>query len=459
MIEFPYFNMQQLNLDWIIDKIKGMLSFLPDDGAAGQILRRTADGAEWSDETVDSVESVNGKTGAVVLDADDILMSDNSTVEDTVDDLKSNLGYVTPEMFGAKGDRTTDDTTAIQDCINYAIANSINVFMPHSYKVTSTITISGMNYTTITLSGDILYTGNDWAILVTNARRSTLSVGRITAPSGSCIKFYSESNSTDYISYCLFSFKQLYAGQKCIWFEIGASAGYINENTIWGGHLANGQYGIYADAKTRGQVQFKAYNVGFEGVTTGAHLIGAQYCVFINPRYGEQASNVLVTEGSVIHLLWQAADKLKLSHLSLSNSTSGSILAPVSDSGGVVKSYKAIIYSGVVLPSDKQAGYYNAAGETLDLNVAEYLDQIPTYIQVTATTPKVRLSKIYGRRFGINEFIVLMSFDNGTPFTIEDANGVVIFSNTAATGWKWCRFCWNETSGWLLERLDRASLT
>lgn len=92
--EFPYFNMQQLNLDWVIDKIKGMLSFLPDDGAVGQILRRTADGAEWSDETGDSVESVNGKTGAVVLDADDILMSGNSSVEDAIDYLKSDFNDV-----------------------------------------------------------------------------------------------------------------------------------------------------------------------------------------------------------------------------------------------------------------------------------------------------------------------------------------------------------------------------
>ena len=90
-VEFPYFNMQQLNLDWVIDKIKGMLSFLPDDGAVGQILRRTADGAEWSDETSDSVESVNGKTGAVVLDADDIMMNNNESVEDSVSDLKSAL--------------------------------------------------------------------------------------------------------------------------------------------------------------------------------------------------------------------------------------------------------------------------------------------------------------------------------------------------------------------------------
>ena len=95
-IQFPYFNSQQLNLDWIVDKIKGMLDFLPDDGTVGQILRRTADGAEWSDEhqvSGGAVDSVNGKTGDVVLDAGDILMDSGSTVEDEVDDLKSALGY------------------------------------------------------------------------------------------------------------------------------------------------------------------------------------------------------------------------------------------------------------------------------------------------------------------------------------------------------------------------------
>lgn len=100
MIEFPFFTMQQLNLDWLIEKVKGMLSFLPDDGTAGQILRRTADGAEWSDEETGgggAVDSVNGQTGTVVLGADDILMNDNTTVEDSVTDLKSaldNISYV-----------------------------------------------------------------------------------------------------------------------------------------------------------------------------------------------------------------------------------------------------------------------------------------------------------------------------------------------------------------------------
>lgn len=115
MIEFPYFNMQQLNLDWIIDKIKGMLSFLPDDGTAGQILRRTADGAEWSDETGDSVESVNGKTGVVVLDANDILMDDNSSVEDSVNDIKNAFIHDAATWTDATPVETLSDTYIAQN--------------------------------------------------------------------------------------------------------------------------------------------------------------------------------------------------------------------------------------------------------------------------------------------------------------------------------------------------------
>lgn len=61
--------MQEINLDWILTKVKNILRFVPDDGAVGQILRRTAHGAEWSDEqgAGGSVTSVNGQTGDVIL--------------------------------------------------------------------------------------------------------------------------------------------------------------------------------------------------------------------------------------------------------------------------------------------------------------------------------------------------------------------------------------------------------
>lgn len=72
---FPYSSMQEINLDWILTKVKNILRFVPDDGAVGQILRRTAHGAEWSDEQGGgggAVSSVNGQTGAVVLTASDV---------------------------------------------------------------------------------------------------------------------------------------------------------------------------------------------------------------------------------------------------------------------------------------------------------------------------------------------------------------------------------------------------
>lgn len=70
----PFTTMQELNLDWILTKIKNILRFVPDDGAVGQILRRTPSGAEWSNEQGGSgaVSSVNGQTGDVVLDASDV---------------------------------------------------------------------------------------------------------------------------------------------------------------------------------------------------------------------------------------------------------------------------------------------------------------------------------------------------------------------------------------------------
>lgn len=69
--KLPYSTMQQLNLDWILDRIR---RFLPDNGTKGQVLTRTKDGAAWVDPEAasGSVSSVNGKTGAVVLTASDV---------------------------------------------------------------------------------------------------------------------------------------------------------------------------------------------------------------------------------------------------------------------------------------------------------------------------------------------------------------------------------------------------
>lgn len=44
---FPFLTMQNLNLDWIMEKLKEILSFMPSDGETGDILVRNPDGAAW----------------------------------------------------------------------------------------------------------------------------------------------------------------------------------------------------------------------------------------------------------------------------------------------------------------------------------------------------------------------------------------------------------------------------
>ena len=80
----PYHSLQEMNLDWILTKIKMLLRFIPDDGTVGQILRRTQYGAEWSNEQGGgggAVNSVNGQTGDVVLDKNDIGLGNVDNVQ------------------------------------------------------------------------------------------------------------------------------------------------------------------------------------------------------------------------------------------------------------------------------------------------------------------------------------------------------------------------------------------
>ena len=123
--KFPFFTAQQLNLDWVMQTLKKILSFMPiDAGAVGDVLQRKANGAAWEplaaasldihglqtaeevaaddeipmyDKTATGnrkvtvaairagvsspVTSVNGQTGAVVLDADDVGLSNVENVQ------------------------------------------------------------------------------------------------------------------------------------------------------------------------------------------------------------------------------------------------------------------------------------------------------------------------------------------------------------------------------------------
>jgi hypothetical protein len=97
---FPYSDFNKVNLDWISDCLKALMG-----GTTGEILKKKSDDDfdfEWADESVGggSVDSVNGKTGTVVLTASDV------------------GAYVKP----SGGIPSTDMTSAVQTALAKAVA-------------------------------------------------------------------------------------------------------------------------------------------------------------------------------------------------------------------------------------------------------------------------------------------------------------------------------------------------
>ena len=78
-IKFPYFNQQQLNLDWILIAVKSALKMLPDDnGTPGQVLKLTDDGTAWEDIGALSVDIHSLPQDTEIAATDEMIFYDKS---------------------------------------------------------------------------------------------------------------------------------------------------------------------------------------------------------------------------------------------------------------------------------------------------------------------------------------------------------------------------------------------
>lgn len=143
-IRFPYFNFQELNLDWILTEMKRLVGFMPDDGTAGDFLMRTADGAAWEPITVTTVD-INGLPEDTDIATNDYLIFYDSSVQanrkikppDMLDDMMSNA---IPNMDGtgsagtskkpARYDHRHPSDTSKQDALSAAQLAACNSGAP-----------------------------------------------------------------------------------------------------------------------------------------------------------------------------------------------------------------------------------------------------------------------------------------------------------------------------------------
>ena len=301
-----------------VDKVSGKSLSTNDftDDYKGKVDSASNDIAKIND----AIEKINENGTAIPVN------NDNQSIQE------KDVDYVTPQMFGAKGDGWTDDTEAVQA----AIDSGKSVFFPFGdYLVSKPIIITDKKFWTLHAEDAIIeYTGEDYAVKVLNARNCRINISTIYTKTGGGIEFYSDSEDS-WNQYVTFTFDFIMAKTDCIHAE-NAGEGWCNENQVYGGHFVSGENGVHFTRKNgvHGLNGWKFYNCGVEGVKNG-FLFDAgdgEICnnVIVNPRYAESFETALITKGTVYDCKWIAPTPIMPSYIKASPETTRFIIdAPI----------------------------------------------------------------------------------------------------------------------------------
>lgn len=243
-------------------------------------------------------------------------------------------GLVSVKDFGATGDGETDDTKAIQK----AISSEGTVFFPAgNYVISEPIMITGKKFWSLyAQDACFVYRGDDFAIKVNSAENCHIEIGEIVAANGGGIKFYAddEQNWNQYVS---LTFNYIECATDCI--NIRVTAGWSNENQVYGGRFAGGENGVRIENPGGDWLNgWKFYNCGIEGVSNGFLLDAGNGRIseiaVVNARYSESYDTILQTIGNVSDCLWIGTHPITANMVSCSaDTTRFEILAPIGKTG------------------------------------------------------------------------------------------------------------------------------
>ena len=359
-----------------------------------------------------------------------------------------------------------ENSTDIGAMIN-TITNTKNkiAYVPEGEWIVDTpINPSGRK--TIIIDGNLTYNGADECIKI-NSEYNIIKTKKITS-SGVAVLF--ENNSNPYAT-CLYNVIDLRdivesSGDHAIYFHsinqgicynklsfkgllaksdkygiylktesTGDVSRYIAENTIRGGVIARGTYGIYFDTSNSGANGECTGNhfeeISFEGVTNAICMKGGTYNTFNNIRIAEVSGKVIKLITGPKNNVFNIASNIIPSKIDLTEKTTSTYHINVintiyCNSNVDPLANKVIIQGNKIKLQDliKANGYKNITGSDADITFTD--NDAATFIEVNNTgSPTITLNQYYGSA-GISDIIVKSS----KAFTMVDSFGTSVCSNS-----------------------------
>lgn len=156
----PYTDFQQKNLDWLIQTVReDAAQSSAATEAANEAAALANEKAEFANEKANFASEAGTEANAAAVRANSAALEAENLVV-----------YITPQMYGAKGDGVTDDYTAITACITAAQNDHKSIIFPkvaNGYKISDKIIITGdvnvYMYSPVIAEGDAIVVGTSGA--------------------------------------------------------------------------------------------------------------------------------------------------------------------------------------------------------------------------------------------------------------------------------------------------------
>ena len=158
--EFPYTNYHELNLDWVINEIK--------------VAKVN------NDKIVDLIANLDDKISNIVIAIMNQWLIDG-TIQGIVAEVNSenfiNVKVPPSPLTACKGDGVTDDTTALQGIIDYALNNGKDIYFPSGTYLSGHLSINKTGGKLVMFSFD----GENTIIKSTASAPSLMEIGSLSA--------------------------------------------------------------------------------------------------------------------------------------------------------------------------------------------------------------------------------------------------------------------------------------